>query len=97
MNFEWDENKRRINFHKHGLDLAEAYRVFEGDVMDGVDARDDYGELRYVGVGLLGQRIVTVVFSVPVEDTIRIISLRKADSHERLKYGKYLQDQLGLH
>jgi uncharacterized DUF497 family protein len=29
MIYEWDERKRTANLEKHGLDLAEAWKVFE--------------------------------------------------------------------
>ncbi|MBR6900719.1 MAG: BrnT family toxin [Synergistaceae bacterium] len=30
MQFEWDENKRQINIEKHGIDFADAVKIFEG-------------------------------------------------------------------
>ena len=32
MELEWDERKRTANLEKHGLDLAEAWKVFEAPV-----------------------------------------------------------------
>ena len=42
------------------------------------DIREDYDEQRFVGIGFLRQRIVVVVYAQQDDDTIRIISLRKA-------------------
>jgi uncharacterized DUF497 family protein len=58
------------------------------------DEREDYGEERYVGIGLLDGRVVVVVYTEPDEETVRIISLRKALSHERKRYEQYLKNRL---
>ncbi|MEH1816536.1 MAG: BrnT family toxin [Nostoc sp.] len=47
---------------------------------------EDYGEDRYLGIGLLDGRIVVVIYTEPGEKMVRIISLRKALSHERKSY-----------
>ncbi|MCF2147507.1 BrnT family toxin [Desmonostoc muscorum LEGE 12446] len=51
-----------------------------------LDDREDYGEDRYMGIGLLDGRVVVVVYTEPDEEILRIISLRKALSHERKRY-----------
>ena len=90
MNFEWDESKNRSNQKIHGLDFTEAKRVFNPSLFVDIDDREDYGEERYVGLGLLDGRVVVVIFTQPDDDTVRVISLRKANSYERQQYGKYL-------
>lgn len=47
-----------------------------------------------IGIGLLQGRVVVVVYSEPDEQTIRIISLRKALSYARRYYEQYLEDWL---
>lgn len=47
------------------------------------------------GIGMLDGRVVIVVFTEPDEQTIRIISLRKALPYERKRYEQYLRDELG--
>ncbi|MGI8786590.1 MAG: BrnT family toxin [Pyrinomonadaceae bacterium] len=44
MKFEWDENKRRINLQRHGIDFADAKQVFENERYTIIDDRFDYGE-----------------------------------------------------
>ena len=44
---------------------------------------------------MLDGRVVVVVYTEPNEETIRIISLRKALSYERKSYEQYLQNGLG--
>ena len=95
MNFEWDEDKNRENIRKHGFDFADAWEVFEAPMRTAPDTREDYGEVRWKGIGLLGNRVVVIVFTERGEDTIRIISLRKALKHERKKFEEALRDRLG--
>lgn len=86
MNFEWDEQKSRANLRKHGLSFADAFRIFDAPMLIDQDNRFDYGEDRWIGIGRIQSRIVVVVYSEPDAETIRIISLRKALSHERAAY-----------
>ena len=92
MEFEWDDNKNRENIRKHGFDLGDAWEIFEFLVLDELDTRTYYGEERWTGIGLLGNRIVVVTFTHRSEDTIRIISLRKAMKHEREKFEQAISD-----
>ncbi|MBW4621303.1 MAG: BrnT family toxin [Cyanosarcina radialis HA8281-LM2] len=95
MNFEWDERKNESNIDKHGFDFADAYRIFDLPMVIELDERYDYGEDRSIGTGMLDGRVVVLVYTEPDEQTIRIISLRKALSHERKRYEQYLKNQLG--
>jgi uncharacterized DUF497 family protein len=97
VNFEWDEDKNQENIRKHGFDFADAWEIFEAPMRTALDTRKDYDEDRWNGIGLLGNRIVVVVFTERDEDTIRIISLRKALKHERKKFEAALRDGLGTH
>ena len=95
MNFEWDERKNESNISKHGFDFADADRIFNLPMLVFFDDRQDYGEDRLVGIGLLDGRVVVVVYTEPDQETIRIISLRKALSYERKRYEQYLKNRLG--
>ena len=95
MKFIWDRRKNKANIKKHELDFADAYKVFESPMLAGLDEREDYGEDRWIGLGMLRSRIVVVVFTERCEDVIRIISLRKALKHERIRYEQTLRNQLG--
>lgn len=81
MRFTWDENKRQSNLHKHGLDFADAERVFSGPVVLFEDNRHPYGEQRMIAIGFLDSLLVLVVH-VESDEEIRIISMRKAEHHE---------------
>ncbi len=95
MRFEWDEQKRRSNILKHGIDFRDAWKVFNFPMLVALDARQDYGEDRWIGIGMLETRVVVVVFTERSENTIRIISMMKAVTNERIKYEQLLRDELG--
>jgi uncharacterized protein len=97
MKFEWDEAKNRANIKKHGFDFADAEEMFSGVLLVSPDTREDYGEKRWAGLGLIGGRTVQIVFTESTPDTIRIISLRKASKRERKEYEKAIQNGLEAH
>ncbi len=95
MNFEWDERKNASNLAKHGFDFADAPRIFDLPMVVDLDVREAYGEDRWAGIGLLDGRVVVIVYTESSEQIIRIISLRKALSHERKRYEQYIKNRLG--
>jgi hypothetical protein len=94
VNFEWDEDKNKENIRKHGFDFADAWEVFEAPLRVALDTRENYGENRWNGIGFLGNRIVVITFTHRGEDTIRIISLRKALKHERKRFEEAIRNRL---
>src|ERR1700722_3388427 len=92
--FQWDERKNRRNIEKHGFDFADAKEIFRGALLVDADTREDYGEARWVGMGMTRGRIAHVVFAAPNPKTIRIISLRKATSYESQEYQKAIAHKL---
>ena len=52
MNLEWDENKNQENIRKHGLDFVDAEDVFNHPMLIQLDTRLDYGEDRWIGIGV---------------------------------------------
>ena len=91
MRFEWDEAKRESNLLKHGIDFIEVEKVFEGETVTIVDVRFDYGEERFITLGLLDGRVVVIVHT-ETDDLIRLISARKATSNEEISYVKEIAD-----
>lgn len=87
MNFTWDETKRQANLQKHGLDFADAEKVFSGPMVLFEDQRNDYGEQRMIGIGQL-EFLVVLIVHVETDEQIRIISMRKADRDETDLYFK---------
>lgn len=81
--FEWDPAKNRENRLKHYLDFEVAIRAFDGRVRIIPDDREDYGEDRWMALGLLNLQVIVIVFTEPDDMTIRVISARKAGRHEQ--------------
>lgn len=94
MRFEWDEDKNRTNLRKHGFHFAEAAEMFRCPLLARPDTREDYGEERWLGIGIIKGRVAFVAFTVDSQETIRIISLRKANHEERHEYEEALQHGL---
>jgi len=95
VDFEWDEAKNRANIRKHGFDFRDAWEVFEGPMLVEPDSGADYGEDRWIGTGLLRGCVVLAVFTRTAPGTIRIISFRRAERYERIKYEEEIAHGLG--
>ena len=85
MRFTWHEPKRQLTLQKRGLDFAEAERLFDGPTWTFEDERRDYGERRWVTMGLLGEKVIVIVHT-ETEDEIRVISMREAEKDEQLLF-----------
>jgi len=85
MKIAYDPAKDAINRAKHRVALGEAARLEWNCGLAKPDTRMDYGEPRQIGYGPIGQRLYCVVF-VDRGDTLRIISLRKANNREISRY-----------
>ena len=96
MRFEWDPAKNKANVRKHRIDFADVPAIFQGPMYLALDTRKEYGEERWIGIGFLGVGVVVVVYVERAQDTIRILSARKAEKHEREKFKKELGNRLGL-
>jgi uncharacterized protein len=83
--FAWDETKRRANLKKHSIDFVDAEKIFRGATFTAEDTREDYGEQRFLTLGLLDDQVVSVTHTERGND-IRIISIRKATKHEARYY-----------
>lgn len=89
MNFEWDENKALENIKKHdGITFEEASLAFfdEWAIEEFDDAHSDLTENRFILIGLVGNRLLRVTYTV--REKIRIISAEKARPFEERAYNK---------
>lgn len=87
--FEWDPNKNRLNRHKHDISFADTFAVFE-DPNALTREDDEHGEERFVTMGMdVFGRILVVVYTWR-DESIRIISARKATKSEVRQYEKAL-------
>ncbi len=63
--------------------------IFDGDIVSIEDTRAQYGETRYITLGLLRSHVIVVVHTER-KDAIRIISARKATQYETKTYFEYV-------
>ena len=91
MRFEWDEQKRLANLEKHGIDFADVSQVFEFDTYTKFDNRFDYGEIRFLSLGMLFGEVVAISH-LETDEVIRIISVRKAEKYEQETYFTKIRD-----
>jgi uncharacterized DUF497 family protein len=81
MKFTWDNTKRTENLRKHGIDFADARKVFEGWTFTFPDNRFAYNERRFITLGFLAGITVSIAHT-ETDHEIRIISFRKASKQE---------------
>lgn len=93
MQFEWDEAKRTLNLKEHGLDFADAHKVFADLTATYEDDRFRYDEQRFVTLGLLNGVPVSIVHT-ETDDVIRVISFRQATENETDFLFKNIASQL---
>ncbi len=91
VNIEFDPIKDIANQAKHGISL-QAAAAFEWDTaIEREDDRFDYGETRFVAIGMINTTLYVMVFtSGSNDDTVRVISLRRAKKQE----ARYYYDQV---
>ncbi len=82
MQFEWDEEKNQINIRKHGLSFADAWRMFNAPMLTKRDDRHEYGEDRWIAIGLLDARVVVLIYT----------ERSKAKTYERKQYEQVISN-----
>jgi uncharacterized protein len=90
MKIEYDPAKRLQTLETRGLDFESISEVFEGFNLVHTDNRMDYGEVRFITFGALGNRPVVCVWTQR-DDAVRVISMRIADDDEREIYRRELE------
>lgn len=93
MRVEWDEEKNRRNEQKHGLSFEDVQGLFLSgdDYLEIYDEEHSAEEERFIAIGLVSRGVVMVVWTERDEDTIRIISARKATSREVDHFNAYME------
>lgn len=89
MQITFDAAKRDKALVERGLDFADAGAVFAGHHFTAQDTRQNYGETRFITIGLLRGRMVVLVWT-PRGEARRIISMRKANEREQAHYRRRL-------
>ena len=87
VKFIWDEEKNRINLKKHGIDFNDAVRAWhDPDRLDFFDEEHNSEEIRWIFLGAVAGVVLFVVETEPDENTVRIISARRALKSEQEVY-----------
>ncbi len=87
MKFGWHDAEAEANFQRHGVSFDLATTVFTDSFgVERIDGRADYGEERFVMIGMAEDKTVLFVAYTEREDRIRIISARRATQHEKDDY-----------
>lgn len=81
--FSWDDAKRESNLQKHRIDFIDIAQSFSEFIYHKESHRNE--EERHQAIGKLLDIYVTVVYTIR-ENTIRIISARKARKNEKKYY-----------
>jgi uncharacterized protein len=90
MEFEWDHQKNKVNIAKHGIDFELAKEIFLGIWLSKPDNRIDYGESRFLALGILEEFVLHAVYTLRGQK-IRLISVRLANKEERSIYYGYIE------
>lgn len=84
--FDLAKNERNIRERNLSFELAAEFEFDDATVW--IDSRRNYGETRYVAVGMLRGRLHVLCFA-EMPGGIRVISFRKANERE---VGRYVED-----
>ena len=77
--------KAAENDARHGVSFEAARLAFDDACCRGEDRRQNYGEDRFILLGMVEERLLAVVYSLRGE-RVRIISARVAEPQERRRY-----------
>jgi len=87
LKFEWHEAKAEANFSAHGVSFDLAKTVFSDPfAIERLDDREDYGEERFVMIGMAEGNVLLFVAYTERDDRIRLISARRATQSEQEDY-----------
>lgn len=88
--FSWDETKNTTNQTKHGISFELARQVFDDPLHLTRQDRIEHGEQRWQTLGMVGAVVLILVAHTwhdsDGEESIRIISARRATKQERKIY-----------
>lgn len=84
--FEWNADKARRNYNKHGVTFETARKAFFDPFMvEVLDEREDYGEERLLLIGMAEGQLVSVIYT-PRQGRFRLITARRATKDEQDHY-----------
>ena len=86
--FVWDEEKRKSNLEKHGLDFSDAHLVYDNpEKCTYKSNRPDEARWLDLAMAVVHGKLLALIYTWRDED-IRVISFRAASREERKQYEK---------
>jgi uncharacterized protein len=83
----FDPVKNERNLRLRGISFDQTAEFDFDSATYNQDTRKDYGEIRTLALGYIGDTLHALVFTVR-DGAIRVISLRRANRKERNRYAK---------
>ena len=90
MLFDWDEDKARVNENKHEISFLEAMSAFNDVnalIIDDEEHSIDEERFILLGMSNIANLLMVCHCYRDEDDIIRLISARKANRQEAIKYG----------
>ena len=89
--FEWDEEKAKANYKKHGITFEEAINLFNDPLLweryDLCNSNEE--ENRYIGIGQIDGFVIVSSCYTDRDGRTRIINARRASSKEEKDYEQW--------
>lgn len=83
----WNSTKAAANLQAHGVSFELATTVFKDPfAIERLDDRENYGEDRFVIVGMAEEHVLLLVAYAERGERIRLISARRATQYEQDDY-----------
>jgi uncharacterized DUF497 family protein len=92
--YEWDEVKRAANIADHRIDFTAIYDFEWDTAVFAIDDREDYGELREIATGFVGNALHVIIYTEHGE-MIRVISVRRAENRDKRIYVETKRREIG--
>lgn len=87
LKFEWHDAKAEVNLRDHGVSFELAKTVFKDPLaIERLDDRRDYGEDRFIVIGMAEGDVLLYVAYTERQDRIRLISARRVTQYEQKDY-----------
>lgn len=88
MNVEFDPVKAVSNLKKHGVAFDAASAALLDPLALVIEDPDAVGEARWLLIGISDLGLLTICYTLRDEETIRLISARKATTKEKKYYAQ---------
>jgi uncharacterized protein len=90
-----ESREERINARCHEIAFQDAARIFHGPVVERVDDRFDYGEVRVYAISVVNGIEITVIYTDRDKEERHLISAWRSEPHERRYYWQNLEGKDG--